>query len=63
MNPFLERQLLLISNPELKALQIKIDSDTVDMTPLEKCEYLQELMISNCLEIGDKLQVIVKVSK
>ena len=58
MNPFLELQLLLIQNPELQALQQKIDEDTKNMSPLAKCMYLQELMLDNCRNMKSMLDYV-----
>jgi hypothetical protein len=56
MNPFLQRQLLLLENPELMALQQKLDKDTEGMSSYAKCLYIQELMLDNCQQLKTLLQ-------
>lgn len=56
MRPELELQLLIISNPELMALQQQIDIQTKDMLPYTKCLFLQELLLDNVTLLNTEME-------
>ena len=63
MNPFLEIQMLTMSNPELMALQQKIDKETENMSQMAKCMYLEELMLDNCQQLKEKLKILKELDE
>ncbi len=56
MNPQLELQLLIISNPELATLQQELDRTMHNMLPYAKCLYLQELLLDNAALLKTEMQ-------
>ena len=63
MNPFLEIQMLTMSNPELMALQQKINKETENMSQIAKCMYLEELMLDNCQQLKEKLKILKELDE
>lgn len=63
MNPFLELQLLILQNPELAALQHKIDNETKGMSSYVKCLYLEQLMLDNVTTMTTLLQELREKTK
>lgn len=61
MNPHLELQLLIISNPELATLQQELDRTTENMLPYAKCLYLQELLLDNATLLKTEMQKLQRL--